>query len=47
MADCSPEAANVVLGAIAESVVSPKIVPWELKDAKVRECLIPDTKTSR
>lgn len=35
IADCPPESAETVLGAIAESVLQPKIVPWELKDGKV------------
>lgn len=37
MADCPPEAAEVVLDSIAATVVKPKMVAeWELEDARVR-----------
>lgn len=35
VSECPPDAAGMVLSALAESVVSPKIVPWEMSDASV------------
>ncbi|CAM9968153.1 unnamed protein product, partial [Hapterophycus canaliculatus] len=35
VSECPPDAAGTVLSALAESVVSPKIVPWEMSDASV------------
>lgn len=36
VSECPPDSAGTVLSALAESVVSPKIVPWEMTDASVR-----------
>lgn len=36
VSECPPDSSGVVLSALAESVVSPKIVPWEMTDASVR-----------
>ena len=36
VSECTPESSGVVLTALADSVVSPKIVPWEMADASVR-----------
>lgn len=36
VSECPPESAGEVLSAIAESVVSPKMVAWEMADASVR-----------
>lgn len=35
VSECPPDSAGEVLSAIAESVVSPKITPWEMTDASV------------
>lgn len=40
VSECPPDSAGTVLSALAESVVSPKIVPWEMSDASVRRCLL-------
>lgn len=37
VSECPPDSAGTVLSALAESVVSPKIVPWEMADASVRD----------
>ncbi|CAM9816496.1 unnamed protein product [Ascophyllum nodosum] len=36
VSECTPESAGVVLTALADSVVSPKIVPWEMADASAK-----------
>ncbi|CAM9741122.1 unnamed protein product [Ectocarpus sp. 6 AP-2014] len=36
VSECPPDSAGTVLSALAESVVSPKIVPWEISDASAK-----------
>ncbi|CAM9122041.1 unnamed protein product [Pylaiella littoralis] len=36
VSECPPDSAGTVLSALAESVVSPKIVPWEMADASAK-----------
>ncbi|CAM9616403.1 unnamed protein product [Ectocarpus sp. 12 AP-2014] len=36
VSECPPDSAGTVLSALAESVVSPKIVPWEMSDASAK-----------
>eukprot|EP00904_Undaria_pinnatifida_P000474 jgi/Undpi1/10427/HiC_scaffold_29.g12877.m1 len=36
VSECPPDSAGDVLSALAESVVSPKIVPWEMADATAK-----------
>eukprot|EP00903_Cladosiphon_okamuranus_P013215 g12326.t1 len=36
VSECPPDSAGTVLSALAESVVSPKIVPWEVTDASTK-----------
>lgn len=42
MADCPASGAETVLDSIAASVISPRIVAWEMSDAKVRRRLSAD-----